>query len=643
MFDFGASGTARTVSVNPSTVNAIEGTTVVSDTSGELLFYSNGQTVWNRNNQVMVNGSGLIAAPSATQTVAAFPSLSRPGFYFVVSNGGAYETGGFGPLRYSEVDMSLAGGLGAVTSVKNVFLDGGADTATEGMVAVPNADGSGFWVITATAAGGAPGNTNIVAHEFDGVGPTGTIVRTPMSSANSTGFGSFNLSQDLTKIVQLSGNRNAGDPAQIRLLQLDAATGQITELVTWATPSGSGTGDYGYSADFSPDGHWVYLTRIFGGGKLFRYDIQNNDTALELESAVVTVGNIGTNGGQVKRGPDGRMYVADYNATSISVVEDPNNPTNPAYSQSSIALTSGSRSQFGLPQTATGCPIPLTAPSNLSVAAAGYDRVTLTWSAPVTDGGNALLGYGIERSTDGTHWDRIVANSATTSRTYLDVGLEPATEYSYRVFAVYDVTESETSNVASGTTGDESPPCGQNHVDCAVSPVTGSEVVLEVDNSCDIQSAGISTESQLEVPDPAPFSYPLGVLNFVLDCGTVGYTTVVTQYYFDEGDDDYLLRKYNPDTGSFFTVADYDLAETTVNGRQALRVSFEITDGGALDMDGVPNGIIVDPVGLALSDVGAPNTGLLPGLPPAVFVASSFAGAGMLALAVFVLLRRRHP
>lgn len=641
MVDFGASGTALTVSTNPSTVNAIEGTTVVSDTAGELLFYSNGQTVWNRNHQVMVNGSGLIAAPSATQTVAAFPSLSRPGFYFVVSNGGAYETGGIGPLRYSEVDMTLDGGLGGVTSVKNVLLDGGANTATEGMVAVPNSDGTGFWVITATASGSAPDNTNLVAHEFDGVGPTGTIVRSPMSTANSTGFGSFNLSQDLTRIVQLSGNRNQRDAAQIRLLQLNAETGQVAELVTWATPSGSGTGDYGYSADFSPDGRWVYVTRIFSGGKLFRYDIQNNDTAVDLQAAVETVGSIGTNGGQVKRAPDGRMYVADYNATSISVINDPNSATDPGYSQASLALTSGSRGQFGLPQTATGCPIPLTAPSSLAVTSAGYDRMALTWSAPVADDGT-LLGYRIERSTDGALWELVVANTATTGRTYLDVGLEPGTEYSYRVFAVYSAVTSQSSNVDSGTTGDEAPPCGADHVDCAASPLTGHDVVLEVDASCDIQTAGLALESDLAVSDPAPFSYPLGVLNFSLDCGTVGYTTVVTQYYFDEGDRDYLLRKYNPATGAFFTVADYDLEETTVNGRRALRVSFEITDGGALDMDGLLNGIIVDPVGLARADVGAPNTGVRPGVPPPALAASALTGAGLLAAAGFVLLRRRY-
>jgi hypothetical protein len=43
---------------------------------------------------------------------------------FVVSNGGAYENGGTGPLQYAELNMNLENGLGAVNAdVKNVLLN----------------------------------------------------------------------------------------------------------------------------------------------------------------------------------------------------------------------------------------------------------------------------------------------------------------------------------------------------------------------------------------------------------------------------------------------------------------------------------------------------------------------------------------
>ncbi len=43
VIDFGASGTASTLSVNPQNISILEGSTVVTDTSGELQFYSDGK------------------------------------------------------------------------------------------------------------------------------------------------------------------------------------------------------------------------------------------------------------------------------------------------------------------------------------------------------------------------------------------------------------------------------------------------------------------------------------------------------------------------------------------------------------------------------------------------------------------------
>src|SRR6185369_6160968 len=44
-----------------------EAASSISDKSGNLLFYINGETVWNKSNQVMQNGSGLNGSESATQ------------------------------------------------------------------------------------------------------------------------------------------------------------------------------------------------------------------------------------------------------------------------------------------------------------------------------------------------------------------------------------------------------------------------------------------------------------------------------------------------------------------------------------------------------------------------------------------------
>src|SRR5215467_3806249 len=44
-----------------------EGCSSISDADGNLLFYTNGLTVWNKNHEIMMNGDGLHGNSSATQ------------------------------------------------------------------------------------------------------------------------------------------------------------------------------------------------------------------------------------------------------------------------------------------------------------------------------------------------------------------------------------------------------------------------------------------------------------------------------------------------------------------------------------------------------------------------------------------------
>ena len=62
--------------------------------------------------------------------------------------------------------------------------------------------------------------------------------------------------------------------------------------------------------------------------------------------------------------------------------------------------------------------------------------ITLTWNAVSSDGGKAVSGYRIQRSTNGITWTTRVANSGTTTRSYTDTNLTPGITYYYRVAAI---------------------------------------------------------------------------------------------------------------------------------------------------------------------------------------------------------------
>jgi hypothetical protein len=76
------------------------------------------------------------------------------------------------------------------------------------------------------------------------------------------------------------------------------------------------------------------------------------------------------------------------------------------------------------------------APRNFS-ASGRQGGADLTWSAPVTDGGSAITGYFVQRSTDSTNWTDVgTTNAGTTS--YSVTGLSNGTSFVYRVRAMND-------------------------------------------------------------------------------------------------------------------------------------------------------------------------------------------------------------
>jgi len=104
--------------------------------------------------------------------------------------------------------------------------------------------------------------------------------------------------------------------------------------------------------------------------------------------------------------------------------------------------------------------IPITVPqppTGLTATAASTSQVNLSWTAPSDNGGSAITGYQIERSSDsGTTWSFVQSNTNSTSAAYSDMGLNPSTSYTYRVSAINSVGTSSPSNTASATTNQPS-------------------------------------------------------------------------------------------------------------------------------------------------------------------------------------------
>jgi hypothetical protein len=123
-----------------------EGQSVISDSAGTLLFYTNGEVVWNKNHQIMPNGSGLLGNISSTQSSIIVPMPKSERYYYIFTTD-AWACGGtLNGLRYSVVDICADALRGDVISnEKNILL---LDWTCEKVAVTRHANGNDYWILT---------------------------------------------------------------------------------------------------------------------------------------------------------------------------------------------------------------------------------------------------------------------------------------------------------------------------------------------------------------------------------------------------------------------------------------------------------------------------------------------------------------
>lgn len=309
------------LSFNTSTPNALSGgqttgpdnTSAISDTNGNLLFYTDGVTVWNKFNSSMPNGTGLIGHVSAGQCALIVPMPCSADKYIIFH---VTEFSNPGYLKYTVVDMSLNNGLGDVVSAqKNVSLGSGW---TEKLCAYYEPVGNKYWVLT------HKWNTDqFVAFEVNSSSIATNSVISSVGSVHNCGtygsvhdaMGQLTISPDGTKVLNALTCQD-----KFELFNFNSATGQVSGLISIA-----GTGGSAWATAFSPDSKKIYMDAIFGTS-ILQYDISNYNQASILSTAftVTNVASSGYNFGYMELGPDGKIYVAKPGASAMSVIGSPN-------------------------------------------------------------------------------------------------------------------------------------------------------------------------------------------------------------------------------------------------------------------------------------------------------------------------------
>jgi hypothetical protein len=119
------------VAITPS-IMTNEGVCAISDADGNLMFYSNGNNIWNADYDIMPSGASLLPTDpsSSSQAAVIVPMPGNEDRYYVFSLEIVEFTGTTAPgrLYYSVVDMTLDGGLGdVVPGMSGILVDSALD------------------------------------------------------------------------------------------------------------------------------------------------------------------------------------------------------------------------------------------------------------------------------------------------------------------------------------------------------------------------------------------------------------------------------------------------------------------------------------------------------------------------------------
>ncbi|RKE92377.1 T9SS type B sorting domain-containing protein [Ichthyenterobacterium magnum] len=336
--------TGTVTTLTDGQLNTLEGCTSISDTNGNLLFYSDGRTIWNSNHNPMPNaseafGTGLKGDDSSTSSGLFVPKPQDPDLYYIFTVDEPHHDNPSAPtpnddglnngLMYSLVDLTLDSGLGDVDPLeKNVPLIT-YDTndpnqvnfkCSEKITAVKADDCSSFWVITHFIDSFYSFKVSVNGVEttpvISTVGPT-----VPISGYRRNSLGYLKASPNGTKlaVAHFGFSTTLGQDAAggVYLFDFDNDTGIVSNSVELYGPQ---NGDSPYGIEFSAENKKIYATIGVGFGgngpsNLAQWDLESVDIPNSMQ-IIHSSNSIAA--GALQLGLDKRIYRAQVSFANLN-------------------------------------------------------------------------------------------------------------------------------------------------------------------------------------------------------------------------------------------------------------------------------------------------------------------------------------
>jgi len=324
-------------------------------------------------------------------------------------------------------------------------------------------------------------NTGSSATTYTHAGLTANATRHyRVSAINSAGTGSASSTASATT----SAATSPGAPTALSAV----AAGPTSITLSWTAPTNTGgVAITGYKIEVSPNGNSAWTNLVENtASTATRYTHTGLTATTTRHYRVSAINSVGTGSA----------------STTVSATTDAFNATRPQ------------------------------APISLTASASGRTTITLSWTAPSSDGGASISAYAIEVSSDGAStWGNLVSNSGSTSTTYLHTGLTASSTRSYRVRAINSVGSSDPSNVVNATTDAVSAPSAPT----ALTATAQGSTIINLQWVAPIDDGGVAIRGyKIEVSSDGTSSWT----NLVDDTNSAtisyshtGLTAGVTRHY----------------------------------------------------------------------------------------------------------------
>jgi hypothetical protein len=295
-------------------INTAEGSASFCDSLGNLLYYTDGFTMWNKNHQQMPNGDSLetINGGSYAVQVGAFMPIENTNFvYVVITEPYVTDTINFKTkLRVHKIDRTANNGLGDVVEKNKVLMR----NPSEKLATTRHCNGQDWWIVTHDMY--TDEYLSFLLHAFDG-SITGPVI-------SHTGLNLFE-SDNAQGQIKISPNGKYLSSTYLEryfeIAKFDNATGIILPVLQ--VPS------YGwnpqYSCAFSYDSKFVYVGNQAIDSVTYldsipdndiidvrnsRYSLENPDSLAILQSKTMLQNRDSmVFFGGMQLAPDGNIYV----------------------------------------------------------------------------------------------------------------------------------------------------------------------------------------------------------------------------------------------------------------------------------------------------------------------------------------------